>query len=281
MNKMRLLSGLLLVTVLCITGLAASAMQSKELILATTTSTMDTGLLDYLIPDFEKKTGYQVKTIAVGTGQALAMGEKGEADVLLVHAPNSEKPLVEKELVYNYRLVMHNDFIVVGPSADPAKIRGLKAVDAFKKIAEQAAPFISRGDDSGTNKKELELWKDAGLQPGGSWYVQSGSGMGQTLLIASEKGGYTLTDRGTYLAQKKHLTLAIMVEGEKSLLNIYHVMQVNEKKFPKVNSSGAKAFVDYMVSAATQKMIGTFGKDEFGQPLFFPDAGKSMADLGK
>ena len=198
----------------------------KDLILATTTSTMDTGLLDLLVPIFEKQTGYRVKTIAVGTGQALAMGEKGEADVLLVHAPQAEKKLVDSGVALDYRLVMHNDFIIAGPSQDPAKIKGKNPVDALKSIFESGAVFVSRGDDSGTNKAELALWKIAGLDPkGAKWYLESGQGMGATLLMASEKSGYTLSDRGTYLAQRTNLKLDILCEGDKSLKNIYHVME--------------------------------------------------------
>ncbi len=248
-----------------------------DLILATTTSTADTGLLDVLIPIFEKKTGYRVKTVAVGTGQSLTMGEKGEADVLLTHAPEAEKKLVDSGVAVNYQLVMHNDFVIVGPSSDPAGIKGLPSADAFRAISAKQVLFVSRGDDSGTNKKELSIWKKAEIIPGGSkWYQESGQGMGATLLIASDKQGYTLTDRGTYLAQAKNIKLAILCEGDKSLLNIYHVMEISPEKFSKVNSAGAKAFVEFMVEPGTQKIIGEFGKEKFGQPLFFPDAGKPM-----
>ena len=284
MKKSKIFISLFVIISILITSgvFIAGAAQNKDIILATTTSTVDTGLLDYLVPDFEKITGYKVKTIGVGTGQALAMGEKGEADVLLTHAPSSEKPLVDKGIVLNYQLVMHNDFIVVGPDEDPAKIKGIKlSTDAFKKIAEQGVIFVSRGDNSGTYTKEMSIWKNTGLKPSGNWYQQSGAGMGQTLLIASEKKGYTLTDRGTYLAQQKNIHLVIMVEGEKNLLNIYHVMQVDAKKFPKVNESGAQAFVKYMVAERTQKMVAEFGKDKYGQSLFIPDAGKNEADIGK
>lgn len=260
-----------------------AAEQNKDVILATTTSTQDSGLLDVLIPDFEKQSGYKVKTVAVGTGAALTMGQKGEADVLLTHAPSQEKPLVESGAITNYQLVMHNDFIIVGPEKDPAGIKGAKsAAEAFKKIDEKGALFISRGDNSGTHTMEKNLWKAAGITPVVSdKYQESGQGMGQTLTIAQQKDGYTLTDRATYLAQKKNLTLAILVEGEKSLLNIYHVAQVNPEKFPKVNAAGAKAFVEFMVSPATQKTIAEFKVQEFGQPLFYADAGKNEADLGK
>ncbi len=254
----------------------------KDLILSTTTSTVDTKLLDILVPRFEAKTGYKVKTISVGSGAAIAMGEKGEADVLLTHAPSLEKPGVDKGTFINYKLVMHNDFVIVGPPEDPAKIKGIKSsAEAFKKIADAKSIFISRGDKSGTNTKELAIWKKANITPQGSWYQQSGTGMGATLQVASEKKGYTLTDRGTYLAQKKNIQLDILVEGEKDLLNIYHVMQVNPDKFSKVNAEGAKAFVEFMVNPDTQNLIADFGKDKYGEPLFYADAGKSIDQLGK
>ena len=253
---------------------------NPSLILATTTSTQDSGLLSVLIPAFEKKTGYNVKTIAVGTGAALAMGEKGDADVLLVHAFTAEKKLVDNKTAINYQLVMHNDFVVVGPSTDPAKVKETKtAVDALKAIYASPSIFVSRGDDSGTDKIEKALWTKANIKPAEDKYQSTGQGMGQTLTIASEKAAYTLTDRATYLATKKNLKLDILLEGESSLLNIYHVMQVNPEKFPKVNAAGAKAFVDFMIDADTQKLIESFGKDEYGQALFFADAGKKMEDL--
>jgi tungstate transport system substrate-binding protein len=255
--------------------LSAPAAAGQAVILSTTTSTQDTGLLDALVPIFEKKTGYTVKTIAVGTGQALALAGKGEADVCLVHAPDSEKKYVADGLLTNRRLVMHNDFIIVGPAEDPVKIKGLKsALDALKRIAESKATFVSRGDNSGTHQLEKKLWKEANLSPSGSWYLQSGQGMGATLTIASEKRAYTIADRGTYLAFQKRVQLENLVEKDPVLLNIYHVMEVNTAKFPKVNAAGGKAFADFMVSKETQEIIRTFGVDKFGQPLFFPDAGK-------
>ena len=259
---------------------APSAPANANVILATTTSTQDSGLLDQLLPVFEKKTGYKVKTIAVGTGQALAMGTKGEADVLLVHAPAAEKKVVESGAAINRKLVMHNDFILVGPASDTAKIKGRTTLDALKAIAGKQAVFVSRGDDSGTHKMELSLWKNAGSKPEKPWYLEAGAGMGQTLKIADEKLGYTLTDRATYLAQKKNLKLAILVEGDAKLLNIYHVMEVNPAKFAKVNQAGAKAFSDFLLSAEAQKRIADFGKDKYGQPLFFADAGKTEKDFG-
>ena len=259
---------------------APSAPANANVILATTTSTQDSGLLDQLLPVFEKKTGYKVKTIAVGTGQALAMGTKGEADVLLVHAPAAEKKVVESGAAINRKLVMHNDFILVGPASDTAKIKGRTTLDALKAIAGKQAVFVSRGDDSGTHKMELSLWKNAGSKPEKPWYLEAGAGMGQTLKIADEKLGYTLTDRATYLAQKKNLKLAILVEGDAKLLNIYHVMEVNPAKFAKVNQAGAKAFSDFLLSAEAQKLIADFGKEKYGQPLFFADAGKTEKDFG-
>ena len=262
---------------------ADAAPVQKNIILATTTSTQDSGLLDVLIPVFEKKTGYFVKTIAVGSGQAMAMGAKGEADVLLVHSEAAEKKFMADGNGVNRRLVMHNDYIIVGPPGDPAGIRGMKmASEAFKKIAATGSIFMSRGDNSGTNAKEREIWKAAGVKyEGEKWYQQTGLGMGQTLAVAAEKKIYTLADRGTYLALKKNLGLDILVEGDAILLNIYHVIEVNPKKWPKVNAPGGKAFADFMVSKGTQDIIKTFGVDKFGSPLFFPDAGKKVEDLGK
>ena len=257
--------------------------QDKTIILATTTSTQDSGLLDVLLPAFEKKTGYFVKTISVGSGQAMTMGQKGEADVLLVHSPTAEKKFMEEGFGVDRKLVMHNDFIILGPAEDPAGTKGMKsAAEAFKKIAASGSVFISRGDNSGTHSKEKDVWKVAGVPyEGEKWYQQTGLGMGQTLNVAAEKKGYVLADRGTYLALAKTLKLAILVEGDAVLLNIYHVIEVNPAKWPKVNSPGAKAFADFMVSKETQDTIRTFGVDKFGSPLFFPDAGKKVEDLGK
>ena len=259
------------------------APKQKNIILATTTSTQDTGLLDVLIPIFEKETGYFVKTIAVGSGQAMAMGQKGEADVLLVHSPDAEKKFIADGFGVNRQLVMHNDFVIVGPAADPAKIKGTKSsAEALKLIAGANALFVSRGDNSGTNAKEKTLWKKADVNPvGQKWYQETGSGMGQTLNVTAEKKGYTLADRGTYLSLKKNLGLDILVEGDSALLNIYHVIEVNVDKWPKVNVAGAKAFADFMISKNTQSIVKTFGIDKFGSPLFVPDAGKKVEDLGK
>ena len=264
-------------------GTSVSQAQEKTIIMATTTSTQDSGLLDVLLPAFEKKTGYFVKTISVGSGQTLAMGAKGEADVLLVHSPTAEKKFMDEGFGVDRRLVMHNDYIILGPAEDPAGIKGMKAAaEAFKKIAASGSLFVSRGDNSGTNSKEKDIWKVAEVKyEGEKWYQQTGLGMGQTLSVAAEKKGYLLADRGTYLSMAKTLKLAILVEGDAVLLNIYHVIEVNPAKWPKVNFAGAKAFADFMVSKETQDTIKTFGVDKFGSPLFFPDAGKKVEDLGK
>ena len=255
---------------------------NPTLILATTTSTQDSGLLDVLVPMFETQTGYTVQTVAVGTGAALKMAEEGNADVLLVHAPASEKALMDAGWGKDRMLVMHNDFVVVGPADDPAGIKGTAtAVEAFQKIFAVGSPFISRGDDSGTHKMELKLWEKAANDPKeAEWYIESGQGMGATLTIASEKLAYTLTDRATYLANKENFSLEILVEGDAALLNVYHVITVNPEKWSKSNYDGAIAFAKFMTAPETQAVIGEFGVDKFGQPLFFPDADKTDADLG-
>jgi len=271
-----ILAALLIFSVACI-GYAAPA--QKNIILATTTSTQDSGLLDVLLPVFEKKTGYFVKTIAVGSGQAMAMGQKGEADVLLVHSPAQEEQFMAAGFGINRRLVMHNDFIIAGPANDTARIKGLKsAVEAFRKIAQTPALFMSRGDNSGTHAKEKTIWKAAAIEPEGQkWYQQTGLGMGETLNVSSEKQAYTLTDRGTFLALKKRLALVVMVEGDKTLLNIYHVIEVNPAKWPKVNADGAKSFSDFMVSKEAQDIVKNFGIEKYGSPLFFADADSEAA----
>lgn len=272
-----------LALVFSITTVSAASPKQKNIILSTTTSTQDSGLLDVLIPIFEKQTGFFVKTIAVGSGQAMAMGQKGEADVLLVHSPAAEKKFIAEGYGVNRRIIMHNDFVIVSPPADPAGIKGVKsAAEAFKKIAAANAIFMSRGDNSGTHAKEKAIWKAAGITPEGQkWYQETGLGMGQTLSVASEKRTYTLADRGTYLALKKNLGLDILTEGDAILLNIYHVIEVNPAKWPKVNAAGARAFADFMVSGQAQEIIKTFGVDKFGSPLFFPAAGKNENNLGK
>ena len=252
---------------------------SRTVILSTTTSTQDSGLLEVLVPLFERQTGYTVKTIAVGTGQALALAARGEADVTLAHAPRLEQRYVAEGKMLNRRLVMYNDFVIVGPDADPAAIRGTpRAVDALRKVAGVGAGFVSRGDQSGTHVLERALWKEAGLEPARSWYVESGQGMGQTLQIADERRAYTITDRGTYLAFQRRLALVILVERDRPLLNVYAVLEVNPANGPRVNPQGGKAFADFMVAPGTQALIKTFGVDRYGQPLFVPIAGQSEAE---
>jgi len=254
--------------------------QSNVVIVSTTTSTQDSGLLDVLVPMFEKKTGLTVKTISVGTGQALALAARGEADVTLAHAPGVEKTYVEDGKMSNRRLVMYNDFVIIGPADDPAKIKSLpRAVDALKRIAESQSRFVSRGDKSGTHVLELGLWKQAGIEPRGAWYIESGQGMGQTLGIANDRRAYTLTDRGTYLAFQKRVDLPILVEKDRPLLNIYSVMEVNPANGPRVNVAGGKAFAEFMLAPDTQAVIKAFGVDKYGQPLFVPVAGKKDEDL--
>jgi tungstate transport system substrate-binding protein len=270
----------LLVALSVLSPAVPAAAQSSTVILSTTTSTQDSGLLDVLVPMFEKKTGMTVKTVSVGTGQALALAARGEADVALVHAPSVERKYVEEGKMRNRRLVMYNDFVVIGPEDDPAKIKGMpKAVDALKRIADTQSRFVSRGDKSGTHVLELGLWKQAGVEPKGAWYIESGQGMGQTLGIANDRRAYTITDRGTWLAFQKRISLPILVEKDKPLLNIYSVMEINPANGPRVNVAGGKAFADFMMAPETQAVIKVFGLDKYGQPLFVPIAGKTDADF--
>lgn len=244
------------------------------IILATTTSTQDSGLLDYLLPEFKNDTGWEVNTIAVGTGKALQMGVDGEADVLLVHARASEDEFMangDGTLRYD---VMYNDFILVGPAADPAGVKECNNViaDSLAAIANSQSEFISRGDDSGTHKKELAIWKAAGIEPAGDWYISAGAGMGDVLKMADEKQAYTITDRATYLAMQDSLELEIVCEKDTDMLNPYGVITVNPEKNDQINAEGAKAFADWLVSERGQELIGQFGVEEYGMPLFTPDA---------
>jgi len=251
------------------------------LILATTTSTQDSGLLDLLVPIFEEQSGYTVQTIAVGTGAALKMAEEGNADVLLVHATSAEKELMDAGFGRDRLLVMHNDFVFVGPSNDPASIRSLtSAGEALVNISSSQTGFVSRGDGSGTHKKERAIWSSVGISPAWDGYIESGQGMGATLIIASEKQAYTMTDRATYLANQDNLDLEIMVEGDEVLLNVYHVITVNPDNWENINYKGALAFAEFMTSDETQALIKEFGIEEYGQPLFFSDAHKTDAELG-
>jgi tungstate transport system substrate-binding protein len=261
-------------------ALPTGAQAPSTVILSTTTSTQDSGLLDVLVPMFERKSGHSVKTISVGTGQALALAARGEADVTLAHAPALEKKYVAEGKMTNRRLVMYNDFVLIGPEVDPAKIKGEKsAVAALGKIAAAGARFVSRGDKSGTHTLELALWKQAGVTPAAPWYIESGQGMGATLGIADDRKAYTLTDRATLLAFSKRVRLVTMVEGDRPLLNIYSVMEVNPANGPRVNAAGGKAFADFMLAPEAQAVIKTFGVDKYGQPLFVPIAGKKDEDF--
>ncbi len=280
-RRMTFVVGLLLLSFVLL--LSLSGCGGKILILASTTSTRDSGLFDELIPEFERQTNYNVKTIAVGSGAALRMGERGDADVLLVHSPEAEAEFMAAGHGVDRRLVMYNDFVIVGPSSDPAGIKGMEsATRALQAIADKGSLFISRGDDSGTHRRELSLWNGAGLDPSGrSWYQEAGVGMGQALLIASDKAAYTLSDRGTYLRLSERVSLEVLVESDPQLLNIYHVIRVNPERHGHLNVEGAEAFADFLVSPEAQEMIGTIGVEEFGRPLFFPAAGQDEETLGQ
>ncbi len=280
MNKFRFLnvtSILILSTFIITTSVFAFSCKKKvkntEIILATTTSTYDSGLLDELIPAFEEETTYKVKPIAVGTGEAIAMGERGEIDVILVHSREEEDRFVEEGYGTERRDVMHNDFVIIGPEDDPSDISGLTAVEAYITISANEASFVSRGDDSGTNKKEIEIWEEAGTTPQGDWYIESGQGMGETLRIADEKQAYTMTDRGTYLSQRDSLSLVVMVEDDEILFNPYGVIVLNPEKHKDIdiNYEGAQAFVEFITGEKGQAIIKEFGVAEYGQPLFYPD----------
>lgn len=245
--------------------------KGQAIVLATTTSTEDSGLLEYLLPDFEKQSGISVKVVAVGTGQAIKLGEDGNADVVLVHARQAEDKFISDGYGVNAYDVMYNQFYIAGPEDDPAGVKGMTSVtDALGKISQAKSPFISRGDDSGTHKKELSIWKEAGIEPSGDWYLKSGQGMGATLKMADEKGAYTLTDEATYLAQKDQFKLIPVVEGDKSLFNPYGIMQVKSSEKPEL----AEQLIQYFVSPETQSKIGEFGKDKYGKGLFVPSAKK-------
>jgi tungstate transport system substrate-binding protein len=271
------LAVLLLLTACGGTDRAAGPSAERTLLLATTTSTQDSGLLDELLPAFTADTGWHVKPLAVGSGQAIELGRRGEADVLLVHSPKAEEEFMAEGTAGDRRLVMHNDFVLVGPPADPAGIRGVPAAEAMRNIATAQAGFVSRGDESGTHAREQQLWEQNAIVPSGQWYRSTGQGMGATLRVASETAAYTLTDRATYLSQQATLTLDVLTEGDKALLNVYHVIELTQRAGDRVQPDGAKAFADWLVGPAAQRLIGEFGGE---QPLFVPDAGKDEASLG-
>jgi tungstate transport system substrate-binding protein len=250
---------------------------NPDVFIGSTTTTQDTGLLDELIPDFQRRTGYRAKTVIGGTGQVLTTAGRGDLDVLLVHSPADELRFVSAGNGVERQLVMHNDFVLVGPASDPARVRGGSPVDAFRSIGNAGKGFVSRGDRSGTHAKELSLWSAAGVQPAGKpWYVEAAAGQLQTLQLAAQKSAYALADRGTWLANQGALVgLDVLVQGGRELLNVYHVIVVNPERFPKVNLSGARAFAEYLVGAEGQRLIGSFGIARFSRPLFVPDAGKN------
>ena len=252
--------------------LAGSCSQpTQSITLGTTTSAQDSGLLDVLVPKFKAQTGIDVKVIAVGSGQALELGRRGDADILLVHDPAGEERFMADGRGSRHAPLMANDFILVGPAADPAKIKEASSIsDAFQRLAKTGSLFVSRGDESGTHQKERLIWKQAGIEPAGDWYIRAGAGMGQVLRMAGQKRAYTLSDRGTFLAQKQGLDLVILREGDAILENPYSIILVNPANHPGIHAEGAKRFADFLLSPETQKLIGEFGVDRFGQPLFYP-----------
>lgn len=272
MLKMKVIFLLLLPAILLTSGIAQAGTRIR---CASTTSTQNSGLYDYLLPIFEKKTGIKVDVVAVGTGAAIEIGKRGDADVVFVHAKEQELKAVEEGFFVNRHDVMYNDFVIIGPADDPAGVRGIKsAIDAFRKIASASIPFVSRGDKSGTNTKELEIWKKAGIAPKGmKWYLDVGQGMEKTQRIANEKRAYTLTDRGTWLAtkDKDRLDMVIVLEGDPILFNQYGVMAVNPQKYPQVKYNEAMVFVNWLISKEGQQTIAAF-KDKHGNALFIPDA---------
>jgi len=273
MSRMQKLVSLTLALIFTIGIFSLVQAQEQRLKVSSTTSTDNTGLFAAINPPFEKMFNCRVDVIAEGTGKAIKTGEMGDCDVVFVHARQAEDKFVAAGFGVNRRDVMYNDFIILGPKNDPAKIRGTRdAVQALTRIAKAQAAFISRGDDSGTHKKEKEIWTKAGLTPKGQWYAEAGQGMGAVLQIAHEKNGYTLSDRGTWLAYKGKIDLEILCEGDPSLFNPYGIIAVNPAKYPKVNYILAMAYIGWVTSPEGQKIIREFGKDKLGQPLFIPQA---------
>jgi tungstate transport system substrate-binding protein len=252
-----------------------------EVILATTTSTVDSGMLDELIPLFEEETDYEITPLSLGSGQALEIASRGDADVVLVHSPTAEEEFVESGNGTERTLVMHNDFIIVGPADDPAGVtETATAAEAFDAIAAAGETFVSRGDDSGTHTLELRIWEEAGIDPTGEpWHTETGQGMGATLTITDQTSGYTISDRATFLSFGDDIALEVLLEGDPALLNIYHVILVNPEVHDDLNEEGAEAFAHFLVSEEAQEFIGKFGVEEFGEPLFVPDAGKTVDEV--
>jgi tungstate transport system substrate-binding protein len=278
----RLSTMLALVCILVVMGSSAVRAQGTlgDVVILTTTTTQDSGILTHLTEAFAKATGWRTKTIVAGSGDILKQGARGEGDVVLTHSPAAEKAWMQEGYATSRRLVMYNDFIVIGPPHDPAQIKGLAAAEALKRIAETHAAFVSRGDQSGTHVRELAMWKRAGVDPKGQpWYRETGQGQGLTMEVASQHQAYAFTDRGTYLVHERRLGMAILVENDPALFNIYHVMPVDPQKFPKVNGKGGQAFADFLISPDGQQVIGAFGKEKYGRSLFVPAADKKEEDL--
>jgi tungstate transport system substrate-binding protein len=258
-------------------GCASERPPSKQVTLATTTSTQDSGLLDVLLPDFERESGVKVKVIAVGSGQALELGRRGDADILLTHSPQAEKKFMEEGWGGIRQAVMHNDFVIVGPAEDRLEIKKARAAaDAFKIIAEARHPFVSRSDESGTHQKEMSIWKTAGVDPDGTWYIRAGAGMAQALRMAHEKKACVLCDRATYLTLKNEIELIVLLEGDQQLLNFYSIITVNPEKHSHVHHDEANRFVEFLMSPNAKKIIGSFGVELYGQALFVPDAKNAL-----
>lgn len=280
-NRFALLSSVwaaLIVCTLLMLGCSSESRPSQTLVLATTTSTRDTGLLDELLPAFTEKSGIEVKVVAVGSGQALALGRRGDADVLLSHAPAAEEAFIAEGYGESRHPLMFNDFVVVGPQSDPAHVKGApSAKEAFQRIAQSRSTFVSRGDESGTHAKEEQLWKGAGITPGTDWYQRAGAGMAEVLRMASQKRAYTLSDRATFLAQRKSLELVVACEGDRSLRNHYCVIVVSPRKNPNVRRDAADKFVEFLLSSEGRKIIGGFGFSQYGQQLFFPECATDPA----
>jgi tungstate transport system substrate-binding protein len=263
-------------------GCSRTANPSPTLTLATTTSTQDSGLLDVLVPMFHEQAGVELKVIAVGTGQALQLGRRGDADVLLVHDPASEEKFMDEGHGALRREVMYNDFVLVGPKTDAATVQGEQTIaGAFAQVARHRCLFISRGDESGTHQKERQIWREAKVEPQGDWYIQAGSGMGHVLRMADQKRAYTLSDRATYLAQRQGIELAILCQGDPLLVNRYSVIVVNPDKHPLVHQRTARKFAEFLLAPDVQKVIASFGTDRYGEPLFFIGApGKEKRQAG-
>jgi len=258
-----------IVPLIGLSGCGTPAPQS--ITLATTTSTQDSGLLDVLVPKFRDLTGIDIRVVAVGTGQALEIGRRGDADVLLVHDPVAEERFMAGGFGLSRDEVMSNDFVLVGPADDPAGVKGQSGMAAaFARVASMALPFISRGDESGTHQKEKAIWKKASFEPHGDWYIRSGQGMGAVLMMADQKRGYTLADRGTFLALRSKLGLIVLCEGDSEAVNLYSVIVVSSERHPTVKQEFAKRFASFLLSSEARALIARFGLEKYGQPLFKP-----------